>query len=193
MTTHAQAVPQNLSARNLMAGLLAIVTVLGVAVTGLAYGARWLGLTHFGGIVEEVTFTGYTAYSPPDPLPLIVAVEKKRGWDRYEKTGIRGHVYVATATGEQMIGIFYPAPAGHKWHRSFTAEGAIQNLLPSESLDEYIPLLREAGEIRVVVDELEDGEVVNAGVAELTIPVSLKTWDSVRGLEAAVRTPSPVN
>jgi hypothetical protein len=176
-----------------MAGLLAIVTVLGVAVTGLAYGARWLGLTHFGGIVEEVTFTGYTAYSPPDPLPLIVAVEKKRGWDRYEKTGIRGHVYVATATGEQMIGIFYPAPAGHKWHRSFTAEGAIQNLLPSESLDEYIPLLREAGEIRVVVDELEDGEVVNAGVAELTIPVSLKTWDSVRGLEAAVRTPSPVN
>jgi len=75
-------------------GLGVVIVFLVAGVVGAAYGARWMGLTHFGGIIHgaEVQLTSWNPSTPG--IKVISRVEPSRGNARYKTAGVMAWVRV---------------------------------------------------------------------------------------------------
>lgn len=77
-----------------LVGIGILFTLLVTGVVGVAHGARWMGLTHFGGIIHgaKIDIRSWSVGTPG--IKVISEVEQHRGNDRYRTAGVMAWVYV---------------------------------------------------------------------------------------------------
>lgn len=170
---------RSLKLKHLIAGSVALLTILAVMGIPIAYGLRKLGLTHFGGIVESVSFDR-EEFDPANPLTIKVGVEPNRGLDRYAKVEIRARVFVESGDSRREIAVFRQIPPGRSSSSTVRVHPGAVVALETDSLDaQDLAAMRKAGEIHVVVDEFEGGGCVDDAVGEFRVPVKFSLFEKL--------------
>lgn len=168
----------------LIAGSVALLVMLAVMGIPIVYGLRKLGLIHIGGIVETVSFTR-ASFDPGNPLDLNLGMEPHRGKDRYAQAEIRARMFVEVDGVERKLAEFVEIPAGNtsslRTSQRMAAGGAV-NLEATTFEESLLSAARKAGQVRVVVDEYAEGKCVDSEIADLSIPITWRTYETAGGV-----------
>lgn len=150
---------------------LGIVVALGVAgIVGVAHGARWMGLTHFGGIIHGAEIQ-ITSWSPNTPgIKIVSDVEPSRGNARYMTAGVMAWVYMEGQ--EEPLATYLSKPGqisggGEQW---------TIGLWPKTVVADVASRLEGVNTVRLHVEEVEmpeaGGLVPIKHLGDFTLPVS---------------------
>lgn len=151
-------------------GLGVLIVFLVAGVVGAAHGARWMGLTHFGGIIHGAEIQ-LTSWDPSTPgIKVVSRVEPSRGNARYKTAGVMAWVRVA---GQEKPLATYQSQAGRisgggerwtigLWPKSVAADAGIR--------------LAGANSVLVHVEEVEmreNGELIPIKtLGDFVVPVA---------------------
>lgn len=170
--------------KHLIAGSVALLAILAVMGIPILYGLRKVGLIQVGGVVESVSFTR-ASFDPGNPLDLNLRMDQHRGEERYAQAEIRAHMFVEVDGVERKLAEFVEIPVGNTFSlrtsQRMAAGGSVN--LEANTLDEsLLSAARTVGVVRVVVDEFASGQCVDAEIADLSIPITWRTFDTAGGV-----------
>ncbi len=177
--------------KHLIAGSIALLAMLAVMGVPIAYGLRKLGFTHFGGIVENVSFDR-DAFDPANPLTIRVDVEKNRGVERYANVEIRARAFVEVGGARKQVAEFRQIPEGRTHSNPVQSWPGTVVPLEATALDEgALSAMRRVGEIVVLVDEYEAENCVDDAVGEFRVRVNFSLFDKLGSVFASQPASSP--